>query len=219
MILQETISSVFFAPLARAAGFILVILGVMWLIFGIYEGKRRGSYKERKVKDWDYKITKFLKGVTYLGFLVGIIGIITGVSGIILNEPPSLAYASDSVNYFTSILLIIIGLFTFLKPANDMPIASIIALLAGSAVVIIISIIIPPQVGQIIDVFFSSQWFFIILYIIIFAITAVLFKFYSAGLMSVSKAISWPPLAFIISIFCLIQGFALLVGGVSIISV
>ncbi len=222
MILQ-TISDIFLAPLARFAALILIILGIMWLIYGAYEGKRRGSFKERKVKDWDYKITKFLQVLTYLGFLVGIIGIITGVSGIMLNEPPSLAYAGNfnTVNYFTSILLIIIGIFTFLKPANDMPIATIIALLAGFAVVIVLSIIMPlsSKVAQIIDVFVSAKVVFIVIFIIVFSFTAILVKFYSAGIMSLSKAISWPPFCFIIAIFCLLQGVFLAFGGVSIIPI
>ena len=221
MILQLNISDVLLAPLARAAAFFLIILGIMWMIYGIYEGKRRGSFKERKVKDWDYKITMFLKALTYLGFLVGIVGIITGVAGITLDEPPSLAYSTTvgaSVNYFTSICLIIIGIFTFLKPANDMPIATIIALLAGAAVVIILSIIIPPKVSQILDVFVNAKIVFLVIFIIIFSITAVIVKFYSEGLMKLSKGISWPPLAIIISIFCFIQGFLLLVSGVSIIN-
>ena len=223
MILQ-TISEAFLVPLSRAAAFILVILGVMWLIYGVYEGKRRGSYKERKVKDWDFKITKFLKVITYLGFALGVIGIITGISGILLNEPPSVAYGETveySVNLFTSIFLIIIGVFTFLKPANDLPIATIVALLAGSAIVIVLASIIQPtdKIYKVIDAFISAQWFFIILFIIIFAITAVIVKFYSAGIMTLSKAISFPPLAIIISIFCFLQGFILLLAGVSIIPV
>ena len=223
MILQ-TISDAFLVPLARGAAFILVILAIMWLIFGIYEGKRRGSYKERKVKDWDFKITKFLKVITYLGFLLGVICIITGISGLLLNEPPSVAYSitvEDSVNYFTSIFLIIVGVFTFLKPANDLPIATVVALLAGSAIVIVLASVIQPtdKIYKVIDAFISAQWFFIILFIIIFAITAVIVKFYSAGIMTLSKVISFPPLAIIISVFCFLQGFALLVAGVSIIPV
>ncbi len=221
MILQLNISDIILAPLARYAAFILVILGVMWLIYGIYEGKRRGSFKERKVKDWDYKITMFLKVLTYLGFLLGIIAIITGVAGITLNEPPSVAYGasvSNSVNYFTAIVLIIVGVFTFLKPANDMPIATIIALLAGAAIVIVLSIIIPPKAYQLLDVFVNAKVVFLVIFIIIFSLTAVIVKFYSDGLMKLSKGISWPPIAIVLSIFCFLQGFLLLVGGVSLIN-
>lgn len=221
MILQLNISDVLLAPLASYAAFILVILGVMWLIYGVYEGKRRGSFKERKVKDWDYKITMFLKVLTYLGFLVGIVALLAGVAGITLNQAPSVAYAAsvnDSVNYFTSIILIIIGIFTFLKPANDMPIATIVALLAGSALVAVLSIIIPPKAYQLLDVFVNAKVVFLVIFIIVFSLTAVIVKFYSDGLMKLSKAISYPPLAIILSIFCFLQGFLLLAGGVSLIN-
>jgi len=51
---------------------------------------------------------------------------------------------------------------------------------------------------------------------VVFAIVALTVKFYIGSLMAISKAISWPPLAFIIAVFCLLQGFLLLVIGVSI---
>ncbi|MFX0037359.1 MAG: hypothetical protein ACFE9I_17190, partial [Candidatus Hermodarchaeota archaeon] len=57
---------------------------------------------------------------------------------------------------------------------------------------------------------------FIILFIIIFAVVAILVKFYIGGLMGVSKVVSWPPFAFIVAIVCLIQGFLLLVVGIGI---
>jgi hypothetical protein len=100
-----------------------------------------------------------------------------------------------------------------------MPIATIIALLAGTAIIIVLSIIIPKQAIQIVDVFINAKIVFLVLFIVIFSITAVIVKFYSEGLMKLSKGISWPPICFIIAIFCLLQGFALLAGGVSIIPV
>ena len=115
-------------------------------------------------------------------------------------------------------MLIVIGIFTFLKPANDLPIASIIAILAASAITIILAMSIPysSKIAQAIDVFVNIKIVFAILFFIVFTLVAIIVKFYSAGIMAVSKAISWPPLALIISIFCFLQGFALLVLGVSI---
>jgi hydrogenase/urease accessory protein HupE len=51
---------------------------------------------------------------------------------------------------------------------------------------------------------------------VVFAIVALTVKFYIGVLMAISKAISWPVLAFIVAAFCLLQGFLLLVVGVSI---
>ena len=218
MVLLQSFTDVVLVSLANLAAYFVLILGIMWMIFGIYEGKRRGSYKERKVKDWDFKITKFLKGLTYLGFIVGIICIVSGVAGIMLHEPPSVAYPYDDVNYFTSILLIIVGVFTFLKPANDMPIATMVALLAATAILIVLASIITPtsKLFAVIDVFVNAQIVMIIVFIVVFAIIGGLIKFYSKGIMIVSKAISWPPLAILISLFCFLQGL-LLLSGISII--
>ena len=198
------------------AGFFLLILGIMWVIFGVYEAKRRGSVKKRKVEDWDMKVTKFLKVITYLGIILGIFCIMSGVSGLIYNVPPSIAFISREVSIFTSALLIIFGIFTLLKPLNDLPIASVIGLLAGSAVVAVLVIIIPGIAYDVIGIFMNPTLFFIILFIVIFAIVALTAKFYIGGLMKISKFISWPPIAFIVAGFCFLQGFLVLVLGVSI---
>jgi len=206
----------FMHTLGGIAGFFLLILGIMWVIFGVYEAKRRGSVKKRKVEDWDMKVTKFLKVITYLGIILGIFCIMSGVSGLIYNVPPSIAFISREVSIFTSALLIIFGIFTLLKPLNDLPIASVIGLLAGSAVVAVLVIIIPGIAYDVIGIFMNPTLFFIILFIVIFAIVALTAKFYIGGLMKISKFISWPPIAFIVAGFCFLQGFLVLVLGVSI---
>ena len=47
----------------------------------------------------------------YLGFFVGLLSIVSGVSGLMFDIPPSVAYANfeDSRNLFTSIILIVFG--------------------------------------------------------------------------------------------------------------
>ncbi len=219
MLYQIDFTEAFLRPLAEFAGFFILILGVIWMIYAFYEAKRRGSFKERKVEDWNFKITKFLKALTYLGFVVGVLSILCGVGGLILDQPPSVAYATNTQNsasIFTSAFLIILGVLTFLKPINDLPIGSILGLLLATFVVIFASLAIPDTAVQLIAVFIDPKLFLIILFIVVFAIVALTVKFYIGSLMSVSKAISWPPLAFIIAIFCLLQGFLLLVIGMSI---
>lgn len=206
-----------FSLLAQSAGFFVLILGFMWLIFSAYEGSRRKSWRKlTKIDDWDFDITVFLRILTYAGFIVGILSIIIGASGLILNEPPSIAYSTkteDTVNYFTSIFLIILGFFTFLKPLNDLPISSIIGLAAATLVnVIIIGVLIYLDV----TISRTIALVLIVLFIIIFSVVAIIVKFYTALLMGVSKLISWPPIAFAIAVFCIIQGFLLLVLGISI---
>jgi len=188
----------------------------MWLIFGVYEAKRRGSVKKRKTEDWDMKVTKFLKVVTYLGLIIGILAILSGVGGLMENVPPSIAFVSGEVSIFTSAILIIFGILTLLKPINDLPIASVVGLLAGSAVILVLVMVMPAEAYTVIGLFMNPTVFFVILFIIIFAIIALTAKFYIGGLMKISKFISWPPIAFIVAGFCFLQGFLVLVFGVSI---
>lgn len=206
----------FLIPLAEMAAFWILILGVMWIIYGVYEAKRRGSVKERKVEDWDFKLTKFLKVLTYLGMVVGVLALLSGVSGLMYNIPPTSTFPTGQVSIFTSVLLIILGILTFLKPMNDIPIASVVGLLAGSAVVAIIVMSLPADAYTLIGLWIDPTLFFVILFIIVFAIVALTAKFYIGTLMGISKIISWPILALIIGGFCLFQAFLLLVVGVSI---
>ncbi len=218
MIYQFDFTDGFLRPLAEFAGFFTLILGVMWLVYAIYEAKRRGSVKERKVEEWNFDVTKFLKFFTYFGIVIGILSLLSGVGGLILNQPPSRAFAFNNPNasVFTSVFLIILGILTLLKPLNDLPISSVIGILLASIVVIVVALAIPEQVVQLIAVFIDPRLLLVIIFIIVFAIVALTVKFYIGALMAISKAISWPVLAFIVAAFCLLQGFLLLVVGVSI---
>ncbi len=219
MIYQFDFTENFLRPLAEFAGFFTLILGVMWLVYALYEAKRRGSVKKRKVEDWNFDITKFLKFLTYLGIVIGIFGLLSGVGGLILDQAPSVAYAAntqDAKSLFTSAFLIILGTLTLLKPLNDLPISSVIGILLASLVVVVVVLAIPDQLVQVIAIFIDPRIILAIIFIFVFAIVALTVKFYIGTLMSISKAISWPVFAFIIAIFCLLQGFLLIVIGVSI---
>ena len=219
MIYQFGFTEVFLRPLAELAGFFILLLGVMWLVYAIYETMRRGSFKERKVEDWNFNVTKFLKILTYLGIVIGVFGLLSGVGGLILDQAPSVAYASntqDARSLFTSIFLIILGVLTLLKPLNDLPISSVIGILLASLVVVVVVLAIPDQLVQVIAVFIDPRIILAIIFIFVFAIVALTVKFYIGTLMSISKVISWPVFAFIVAVFCLLQGFLLIVIGVSI---
>ena len=219
MIYQFDFTESFLRPLAEFAGFFTLILGAMWLVYAVYESKRRGSVKNRKVEDWNFDVTKFLKLFTYLGIVVGIFGLLSGVGGLILDQAPSVAYAAntqDSKSLFTSVFLIILGILTLLKPLNDLPISSVLGILLASIVVVVASMSIPDHLVQVIAIYINPKLLLVIVFIVVFAIVALTVKFYIGALMSISKAISWPVLAFIIAGFCILQGFLLLVIGVSI---
>ena len=214
LIYQFDFTEGFLRPLAEFAGFFTLILGVMWLVYAIYEAKRRGSVKERKVEEWNFDVTKFLKFFTYFGIIIGILSLLSGVGGLILNQPPSRAFAFNNPNasIFTSVFLIILGILTLFKPLNDLPISSVIGILLASLVVVVVSFAIPDQVVQLIAIYIDPRLLLVIVFIVIFAIVALTVKFYIGALMAISKAISWPVLAFIIAAFCLLQGFLLLVS-------
>ena len=219
MIYQFDFTESFLRPLAEFAGFFTLILGAMWLVYAVYESKRRGSVKNRKVEDWNFDVTKFLKLFTYLGIVVGIFGLLSGVGGLILDQAPSVAYAAntqDAKSIFTSAFLIVLGILTLLKPLNDLPISSVLGILLASIVVVITSMAIPDHVVQVIAIYINPKLLLVIIFIVVFAIVALTVKFYIGALMSISKAISWPVFAFIIAAFCILQGFLLLVIGVSI---
>ena len=219
LIYQFDFTEGFLRPLAEFAGFFTLILGVMWLVYAIYEAQRRGSVKKRKVEDWNFDVTKFLKFFTYFGIIIGILSILSGVGGLVLDQAPSVAYASntqDAKSLFVSAFLIIAGIFTLLKPLNDLPISSVIGILLASLIVIVAVSAIPDQVVQVIAIFIDPKLLLLIIFIVVFAIVALTVKFYIGILMGISKAISWPVLAFIIAAFSILQGFLLLVIGVSI---
>ena len=144
-------------PLGKFGGFFMLILGIMWIIYAVYETSRRESFKKRKVEDWNFDITKFLKALTYVGFIVGLLCLICGASGLLFDIPPSVAYETTTEsgrNLFTSILLIVFGILTFVKPANDLPLASLIGVLAASAVVVTKD----PEYGQNLDFHRAMQY-------------------------------------------------------------
>ncbi|MFW9773237.1 MAG: hypothetical protein ACFFFB_01670 [Candidatus Heimdallarchaeota archaeon] len=206
-------------PLGKFGGLFMLILGAIWILYAAYETKRRKSFKKRKVEDWDFDVTKFLKGLTYFGFLVGILSLISGVSGLMFDIPPSQAYAAtteNARNLFTAILLIIFGILTFVKPANDLPLSSLIGVLAASLVVIVLAFAIPQTLVDLIAALVDPRIVLAVIFIIVFALVALTAKFYTQAFMTISKALSWPPLAVIFAIFCFIQGVLVLVLGISI---
>ncbi len=211
----------FFNPLANLAGLFLLLLGVIWIVYCLQEANRRKSWRKlTKIDEWDFSITLMLKVITICGFFVGIVSIIIGGVGLVLNLPPSLAYSTqtaNSVNIFTSIFLIILGIFTFLKPINDLPIASMVGLAAASLVTVVIAFLIPDAAITLIANFINPKYILIGVFLVIFAIVAVTVKFYISGVMFLSKIVSWPPFALIIALFCFLQAILLLVFGISVV--
>lgn len=211
------IISGFFNWLAESAAIMLIVSGAMAITWLGYERKRRGSFTKRKAES-EFSTTKFLRGLSYLGLVIGIFVIWSGIVSLIMDIPPSFQYravTADEANHFTSIFLIIIGIAMFFKPISDLPLSSILGLLAGTATAFVIALVIPDSVTNLLGTK-VVKWVIVVIFIIVTIIVGLTAKFYIGTLQKISKFLSWPPIAFVIVIFCLVQGFCLWIGGFSI---
>ncbi|MFW9880125.1 MAG: hypothetical protein ACFFG0_44185 [Candidatus Thorarchaeota archaeon] len=212
------IISGFFNWVAESAAIMMVLSGAMAITWLGYERKRRGSFTKRKAEVEKFDVTKFLRGMSYLGLILGIFVIWSGVMGLILDIPPSFQYrdvTADEANHFTCIFLIVVGIAMFFKPISDLPLSSILGLLAGSITAFIVALVIPDSIANLLGTTIV-KWALVIIFIIVTIIVGLTSKFYIGTLQKISKFLSWPPIAFIIVVFCLVQGFCLWIGGFSI---
>ncbi|MFX0040967.1 MAG: hypothetical protein ACFFCY_17095 [Promethearchaeota archaeon] len=210
----------FFNWVAESAAIMMVLSGAMAITWLGYERKRRGSFTKRKADVEKFDVTKFLRGMSYLGLILGIFVIWSGVMGLILDIPPSRQYAvvsGDEANHFACIFLIVIGIAMFFKPISDLPLSSILGLIAGSATAFILAIVIPDSVTNLLGTS-VVKWALVIIFIIVTIVVGLTAKFYIGTLQKISKFLSWPPIAFIIMVFCFVQGLCLWIGGFSIFS-
>ena len=208
----------FFRWVSESAAIMMVLSGIMAITWLGFEKKRRGSFTKRKVEK-EFDITKFLRGLSYIGLVLGIFVVWSGVMGLILDKPPSFQYrdvTENGSNHFTSIFLIVIGIAMFFFPIKDLPLASLLGLGVATATVIIIALIVPERVEAWIGGFINTKWLIVIIFIIITVVVAISVKFYIGVLKAISKFLTWPPIALVIVVFCLVQGFALWIFGVSI---
>jgi hypothetical protein len=208
----------FFNWVAESAAIMMVLSGAMAITWLGYERKRRGSFTKRKTEVEKFDVTKFLRGMSYLGLILGVFVIWSGVMGLILDIPPSHQYAivtGEEANHFTCIFLIVIGIAMFFKPISDLPLSSILGLIAGTATAFILAMVIPDSVTNLLGTS-VVKWALVIIFIIVTIVVGLTAKFYIGTLQKISKFLSWPPIAFIIMVFCFVQGFCLWIGGFSI---
>ncbi|MFW9973383.1 MAG: hypothetical protein ACFFDF_24580 [Candidatus Odinarchaeota archaeon] len=213
-----SIISGFFNWVSESAAIMMVLSGAMAITWLGYERKRRGSFTKRKAEVEKFDVTKFLRGMSYLGLILGIFVIWSGVMGLILDIPPSFQYrdiTANEANHFTCIFLVFVGIAMFFKPISDLPLSSILGLLAGTATAFVVALVIPDSIANLLGTTIV-KWALVIIFIIVTIIVGVTAKFYIGTLQKISKFLSWPPIAFIIVVFCLVQGFCLWIGGFSI---
>ncbi|MHA2035195.1 MAG: hypothetical protein ACW972_08860 [Promethearchaeota archaeon] len=208
----------FFNWVAESGAIMMVLSGFMAITWFGYEKKRRGSITKRKAEE-EFDTTKFLRGLSYIGLILGIFVVWSGVTSLIMDIPPSFKYrdiTENGSNHFTSIFLIVIGIAMFFKPISDLPLSSILGLIAGTVTAFVIALLVPDWAVTLIAGVVNPKWILVIIFIIVTVIVALTAKFYIGTLQKISKFLSWPPIALVIVIFCLVQGFALWIFGVSI---
>ena len=213
----------FFTWVSESAGIFVLISGVIALTWVGFESKRRGSFFKRKSEEGiTAVVSKFLRIslriISYSGVIVGILCIWAGSMGVILDIPPSFKYGdiTPHADHFTCIFLIVVGIAMFFKPVNDLPLSSILGLIAASATVFILALIIPDSAVEWIAGWINPKLLLIIIFIIITALVAIVAKFFLRVPQAISKFLSWPPVAFLIMIFGFVQGILLWGFGISV---
>ena len=209
----------FFTWVSESAGIFVLISGVIALSWLGFERKRRGSFFGRKSDgEKTSVVSTLLRIISYFGVMVGILNIWAGAMGLILDIPPSFKYGAVTphADHFTCIFLIVVGIAMFFKPINDLPLASILGLIAGSATAIILALLVPDSAVKWIAYLINPKFLLIIIFVVVTVIVALTAKFSIGLLQTISKFISWPPVAFLIMIFGFVQGILLWGFGISI---
>ncbi len=209
----------FFNWFPNNAGWMLFFGGLIALTWVFYERKRKKGFVRFEKEDWDITdVSTFLRIISILGIFLGVLMIWAAVVGIRDNIAPSALYSTvTGPNYdlFTSIACIVVGAVCFMKPINDLPWAGIIGIFAavGSGIFLGLRI---EELGTILNPDFIQQ-FIIWASVIIGSLTGLVLKFWVGSIQTISKVLSYPPVALIVAIFCFIQSFCLISGGVTLI--
>ena len=141
-----------------------------------------------------------LKGVSYFGFLVGILLMATAA----VAWPQPVGW-----DLGTKILILVTGLALFLKPIKDFPIAALIGLTVGCACAAYVILFIPmPE--TVLGI--SIRWVYLIIFLIPALVTYVLFNFVEDVLRLIRVVLTFEPVALILGSVCVINGVLMLFG-------
>ena len=142
------------------------------------------------------------KVVSFFGFFVGILLIVTGTVAWSTQAP--------QVDTYTQYLLIIAGLVLILKPIKDFPWASLLGLIAGglSAGAVYFFFPLPETVLGI-----SAIWVYIIIFLIPAVVVYMVFKFIEDVLKLIGTLLASKPVALIVGFVCIVQGILLLLNN------
>jgi len=199
----------------RNAGWMLLMGGVMAITWMGYETKRKQAFFKRKFKkeDWEeVEVSNFLKVLSYLGLVLGVILIWAAAVSAANNIPPSNIYETrfgTQWDWLTTISCLIVGIVMFLKPINDLPWAGMIGLIAGVAIAVMLVIFVPKAwlANE------NSKWIILGIGFVLASIVALAMKFWIGTLQSISRVLSYPPIALVVAVFCFVQGGLILLWG------
>jgi hypothetical protein len=139
------------------------------------------------------------KIISFFGFFVGIILLITGASAWQTHAP--------QVDTYTIYLLIIAGVALILKPIKDFPWAALLGLIAGGlcAGAVYFFFPLPETVFGI-----ASIWVYLIIFLIPAVIVYMVFKFIEDVLKLIGTLLASRPVTLIVGFVCIAQGILLL---------
>jgi len=142
-------------------------------------------------------MNKILRALSVLGFVVGIILLITGFA----------IWSEQVWDIGTNYLLIITGLALVLKPIKQITWAALVGFIIGASSVIIVYFYFPlPEI-----IFgISSIWIYLAIFFIPALITYVFFKFLEDLIKIMGIILASRPVVTILGFFCIVQGILLL---------
>lgn len=194
-------------PVAEASGIFFIALGVIWFIDLLWELQRRGGWKissffSKPEGGFGFKpLRRFFKILSMIVCATGIIFIVVGVLGLVLDVAPRNGF----------IILIVLGILTHFKPLNDIPIATIVGLLAATIVgLVMVGIVYAANVYFGLQISRTMIIIMIVVLLVVFAIVALLVKLWLAPLELVSNIVSLPGLTLAISIYCIVLGYLII---------
>ena len=205
-----------------SSGGVLLFCAIMALIWFFNEAYRQGGFLRPKNEEWDRdEVTMVLKIMIYAGLILGLIVIGTAAVSLIYDIPPTSKYGlnvAPEADTFTVVLLFIMGLTMFLKPLQDIPVATIIGILLGIVFTIIVVALIPDNAltWASNETNIQSKWLFVGIFLIFGTLFGSMAKFWVDGFEAVGKFLSWPPIALLMSLICFVQAIGLIGWGWSI---
>ncbi len=141
------------------------------------------------------------KIVSFFGFFVGILLIVTGAA--------ALSMGTSQGDLYTKYLLIVAGLALFLRPIKDIPWAALLGLIVGGLCAGIVYFFFPLQ-GPVFGI--SSIWVYLLIFLIPAVLVYIVFKFIEDLLKLIGTLLGSKPVTFIVGLVCIAQGVLLLLG-------